>query len=154
VTLPARFKARRLLKGVSIFLGVLVFGLLIAMIALSIARADSIGAEMIVVTAPLMALPALYVLMKLMESFSVLEIDEKGVRVRKWVGGANLEWAQIASVRYWEQIQKVYGSSREWFVELRDPQGRRLLRLKSTFEREAYACLLDYAKARNVRVDQ
>jgi hypothetical protein len=154
VTLPARFPARRLLKGVSIFLGILVFGLYAAILIIPVVRGDGHAAEVAMVTGPLMLLPGLYVVNKLMESFSVLEIDERGVRVRRWVGGPDLRWERIESVRYWEEIQHVHGSSREWFVELRGQDGRRLLRLKSTYEREAYACLLDAAKARNIRIDQ
>jgi hypothetical protein len=154
VTLPARFPARRLLKGVSIFLGVLVFGLLAAVLLLSVFGESAHGPEAGWVYGGLFLLPALFVLHKIIDSFSVLEVDDRGVRVRKWIGGVDLEWSRIGSVRYWEVIQHAHGASREYFADLRTPEGKRLLRLKSTYEREAFACLIEAAKARNIRIDQ
>ena len=77
-------------------------------------------------------------------------------RRRRWklIGGRDLDWARIGSLRYWEQIQMVHGATaREYFMELRDSNQRRLLRLKSTFEPKAYSFLLEQAKSRNFRID-
>jgi hypothetical protein len=154
VSLPARFPARRLLKVVSLFLGTLVFGLLAAIVLLTIFGENGHDSVAGWVLGALMMLPGLFVLKFIADSFSTLEVDERGVRVRKWVGGTDLEWREIGSVRYWEQIQHAYGQSREWFLEARSPDGRRLLRLKSTYELAAVECLMQSARARNIRIDQ
>jgi len=152
--LPARFPARLLLKVVSLILGGLAFGLLAAIIILSIVRSESIGAQGVWVIAPLALLPALYVVKMISDSFSVLEVDEKEVRVRKWIGGARIPWEKVSSVRYWEVVQAVHGAqSVECFLELQGREATRLLRLKSSYESAAYACLIECSKARNIRVD-
>jgi Bacterial PH domain len=88
------------------------------------------------------------------DSFSVLEVDEKGVRVRKWIGGKTLAWEEVGSARYGEVLQMVHGAtSRECFLELRSRQGKKLLRLKSSYEPAAYECLIERARARNIPVD-
>jgi hypothetical protein len=147
-----QFRARRLLKVVSLVLAALVFGLLAAIVILSIGS-DTLTAEAVWILAPMTALPCAYVLKLIRDSFSVLEVDDQGVRVLKWLGGTRLSWPQIHELRYWEQLQMVHGAtSREYFAELRSPEGKRLLRLKSTYEPAAFACLIEQARARNVKI--
>jgi hypothetical protein len=149
-----RFPSRRLLRVISALLGSLVLGLLATIILLSILRSDSVGAGGERVIVPVLMLPGLYVVKMILDSFSVLEVDEKGVGIRKAIGSVFLGWERIGSARYWEQIQMVQGAqSKEYFLELRGMDGARLLRLKSTYEPAAYDYLLRQARARNIRVD-
>ena len=149
-----RFKSRRLLRVLSAVLGGLVLGLLATIVILTIMRQDSIGAEGVWAFTGLLLLPGLYIGKLISDSYSVLEVDEKGVRIRKLLGGKVLDWARIGSVRYWEPIQVVQGTrTTEYFVELRGADQSRLLRLKSTFEPAAYSYLLEQAKSRSIRVE-
>jgi hypothetical protein len=151
--LPARFPARRLLKIVSIVVGSLALGLLIAIVVLSILREDTVHSAVGWVAAPILFIPGFFVLKMIADSFSVLEVDEEGVRVRKWIGGAIVPWEKVGSVCYWEVIQMVHGAqSREYFLELRSREGKKLLRLKSSYEPAAYECLLETCRARNIAV--
>src|SRR5258706_4365332 len=90
-----KFPARRLLKVVSLVLGGLVFGLLAAIVTLSLTRPGTLTAEAVWVFVPIALLPCAYVLKMIRDSFSVLEVDDRGIGVRKWLGGTRLELAQI-----------------------------------------------------------
>ena len=152
--LPARFPARRLLKVVSLVVGGLALGLLVTILVLALARDDSPDRAIGGVLGGLLLLPGFFVIKMISDSFSVLLVDEKGVRVRKWIGGKTLAWEEIGSARYWEVLQMVHGAtSRECFLELRSREGKRLLRLKSSYEPGAYECLLESARARGIPVD-
>jgi len=149
-----QFKSRRLLRVLSAGLGGVVLGLLATIVILTITRQDSIGAEGVWVFIGLLLVPGLYIGKLISDSYSVLEVDEKGVRIRKLLGGKGFDWARIGSVRYWEQVQVVQGArATEYFVELRGADQARLLRLKSTFEPAAYSYLLEQAKSRSIRVE-
>jgi hypothetical protein len=148
-----QYKSRRLLRIVSIVLGTLILSVFIGIAALALTREDTRAAEGWVCVI-LLLLPGLFVAKLITDSFSALEIDEDGVQFVKLVGRKAINWGDIASVRYWETIQRVHGaSSREYFIELAGSDGKRLLRLKSTFEREAYTYLMEQARSRGIRVD-
>jgi hypothetical protein len=149
-----RFPSRKLLRIISLTLGVLVLGLLAGIAALSVARDQDVHTNLMWFVLPALLLPALWIGKMISDSWSVLQVDAEGVRLRKLLGGPDLRWNQIGSLRYWEVVQHVHHVPvREYFVDLHDPKGKPILRLKSTFEPEAYAYLLEQARARSIRID-
>ena len=129
-------------------------GLLILIVSLILTREDSRAAESWVFV-PGLLLPGLYIVKLISDSYSVLEVDERGVRVRRVLGGTDLAWTRISRVQYREQLQMVHGAmSREYFLEIRDSDGKRLLRLKSTYDVEAYIYLMEQAKNRGLQVEK
>jgi hypothetical protein len=151
--LPARFPARRLLKVVSILVGGLVLGLLVAILLLAMLREDGVHSAVAFVAAPILFIPGFFVFRMIADSLSVLELNEKELRVRKWIGGKRLAWEEIGSARYWELLQRVHGAtSRECFLELRSREGKKLLRLQSSYEAAAYERLLECCRTRKIPV--
>ncbi|HLY08272.1 MAG TPA: hypothetical protein VKW04_03095 [Planctomycetota bacterium] len=148
-----QFKSRPLLRTVATVLGGLVLGVIAVVVVLAVGKRSEIGSEMLWIYSAPLILPAFYVARMINDSFSVLEVDERGVRVRKVLGGSDLDWNRIASILYGERIQVINGSRiREYSIELLGADGKRLIRLKSTFDREAYVVLMDQARARGIRV--
>jgi hypothetical protein len=142
-----------LLKVVSLVVGSLVLGLLVAIAALATFGEDSAHGGFGFVFVPILLIPGFFVFRMIADSFSVLEVDEKGVRVRKWIGGTALSWEEIGSARFWEVLQMVHGAtSRECFFEFHSKEGKRLLRLKSSYESEAYQYLIESTRERGVPV--
>jgi hypothetical protein len=149
-----RFPSRKLLRVISLTLGLLVLGLLAGIVALTIARDSDVHTEMMWFVVPILLLPFLWIGKMISDSWSVLEVDAEGIRVRKLLGRPHVRWDRIGSLRYWEVVQLVHGvPAREYFVDVSDQKGKRLLRLKSTFEPEAYAYLLEQARTRSIRID-
>jgi hypothetical protein len=148
---PMTFKARRLPKIIALFLTALWLVLFLFTLIRSIGTPD---AFLVYVLAPLFALTGGFLLLTVHRSFSTLTINDEGVILCRLLGRRVVPWNQIARLKYWVELQEVFGgSAQEPFAVLVSAKGKTLLRLKSTYDFAMFDHLLTQARSRNISVD-